>query len=75
MPMNIASKIDIAEIGKSINHVCEINTVCIRTETIAVETTELIATVIKRCNKTLDSCFLANRERIIEPTINEGNLK
>ena len=73
--MNFAIKIDIAEIGKSINHVGEIYTVCIRRETIAVATTELIATVIKRCNKTLDSCVLANRVRIIEPTINEGNLK
>ena len=73
--MNIATKIDITVRGKSINHVGEIYTVCMSKETINVATTELITSVSERCNKTLDSCALANRVRIIEPTKNEGNLK
>ncbi len=73
--MNIATKIDIAEIGKSTNHVGEIYTAPISAETIAIATTELITTIIIRCNETLAACVLANRVRIIEPTMNEGNLK
>jgi len=73
--MNIATKIDIADKGKSINHVGEKYTVPISTETIAIATIELITTVIKRCNRTLEFCVLANSVRIIEPTRNEGKLK
>jgi len=73
--MNIATKIDNAEIGKSINHVGEIYIAPISTETIEVATIELITTVIKRCNRTLELCVFANSVRITDPTRNDGKLK
>ena len=73
--MNIATKIEMAEIGKSMNHVGEIYKVPISAETITIAITELITTVIKRCDRTLYLCVLANIVRIIEPIRNKGKLK